>query len=33
MPVAPAVLARGLTKRYRVLEAVRSIDFEVPPQT
>jgi lipooligosaccharide transport system ATP-binding protein len=33
MPSAPAVVARGLTKHYRVLEAVRSIDFEVPAQT
>jgi lipooligosaccharide transport system ATP-binding protein len=33
MSDAPAVVARNLTKRYRVLEAVRSIDFEVPAQT
>jgi lipooligosaccharide transport system ATP-binding protein len=34
MPAAqPAVVARDLVKKYRVLEAVRSISFEVPPQS
>ena len=33
MSASPAVRARHLVKRYRILEAVRSISFEVPPQT
>ena len=33
MPSTPAVVARDLMKRYRVLEAVRSISFDVPAQT
>jgi lipooligosaccharide transport system ATP-binding protein len=33
MPAPHAVVARDLSKRYRSLEAVRSISFDVPPQT
>jgi lipooligosaccharide transport system ATP-binding protein len=33
MPNAPAVLARDLTRRYKTLEAVRSVSFEVPAET
>jgi lipooligosaccharide transport system ATP-binding protein len=33
MPTQPAVLAHNLVKRYRDLEAVKSISFEVSPQT
>ena len=33
MPSTSAVVARDLTKRYRVLEAVRSISFDVPERT
>jgi lipooligosaccharide transport system ATP-binding protein len=29
----PAVVARDLVKRYKALEAVRSISFDVPPQS
>jgi len=33
MPPSVAVVARDLTKRYRDLEAVRSISFDVPAET
>jgi len=33
MPPSVAVAARDLTKRYRDLEAVRSISFDVPAET
>ena len=33
MPPAVAVVGRDLTKRFRDLEAVRSISFDVPAET